>query len=782
MKHFLLLGMAASLIGVNAYAELPTTARMKVAENVSMAKMDKVPVKRLSADVLKTKQNGTKQLVAPGYTSNSLRPTPRKDMAKSETKEGFILYENFSGWDGADLGWVPDGWTVEHYGDCSLEESWIPFASNPWTGVTPVDGNYLFGILYSTDQQDEWFISPEVELGNNMVLSYWINLDPFWFFSTDNIDWDLREYIGDKVIAYTLQIMIQEEGGEWITLRDYAQEYLDYTFDELYTYSTSSYSKMDKQTVSLDEYSGKKVKVGFRYVGIDGNTLFIDAIGISYPELDNISYMNPFNTLYWGLSNDNNFLSLEEDYALYPVYAPTTWTNMSEDEATFSWQYSDPEKDGYLTSDDQEELTVTYVPDYSSEATLKNNLFNPPTLNASAPGSADKSYTAPYKYFQAGGKPEITTNNGELEFSLFQFGINELDLRQIDVRDDSQGAFNVPVFGYNEFTDTYWLNYSLNGQEPLEGNFSHLIGIGNLFVPSSEADIVAKGINVYGWGRITPEAELSASIYGLNEDWSSDYESFTLIARATISGSEVQSFYGEDSKDYLFLTFVFDQPVAFRANDEHPAYVIMFEGFNSDKVEYFAPLQSQKSDLFGTTFGYILNEINLRGHIGDIDTYYSFKPMVYKEDDEYYDPTGGFAIGLVAEYPWLTTDVEELSIGAEEDEATVALGSYYDGSMLTVETPEGLVAGVTGRYNNCVLTVSRATEEAIEGNIVVKGPGVEVTIHVNTELTSGISELNAETGVKAIYDLSGRKVENNDAAGVYIVKYNNGKVSKVNVK
>lgn len=777
MKHFLLLGMAAALIGGNAYAQLPEAARMKVAENVSMQKKAHLPLKRLSADVLKTKADGTKQLFAPGYSSHSLKPSPRKGVVKSETKEGFILYENFSGWDGEDGEWVPDGWTVEHNGNCSWEDSWLPQEGNPWLGITAVDGDYVFGILYSMDQQDEWFISPEVELGDNMVLSYWMNLDPIWFYSMENVDWNLNEYVGDKIVAYTLQIMIQEEGGEWTVLRDYAQEYLDYTFEELYVMSST---QMQKQTVSLDDYSGKKVKVGFRYVGTDGNSLFIDAIGISYPELENVSYMNPFNTLYWGLTTDNNFRNLDSDYAFYPVYAPLTWTNMSEETATYSWQYCDPETGEYLISDDQEELTVTYVPDYRSEAALKNNLFYPPTLRASAPGSADAAYTAPYKYFQAGGKPEISTNYGDLEFSLFQFGINELDLTMISVRDDYQGAYSVPVFGYNEFTDMYWLQYSTNGTELQEGDYSHLIGIGNLFVPSYDADIVAKGISVYGWGRIWEDAELTATIYGINENWSSDFNTFTPIARATISGSQVQSLYGEDAKDYLYLPFVFDQPVAFRANDEHPAYVIMFEGFNSDKVEYFAPLQSQKPDQFGTTFGYILNEINLQDN--GTGPYYSFKAMVYKEDDEYVDPTGGFAIGLIAEYPWLTTDVEQLTIGAEEVEATAPLGSYYDGSMLTVEAPEGLVASVTGRYNNCVLTVARASEDAVEGDVVVKGPGVEVTIPVKADLQTGISEINAETGVKAIYDLSGRKVENTTAGGVYIVKYNNGKVSKINVK
>lgn len=377
MKHFLTLGMAAALIGGSAYANNPAVTEMKAAENVSITKGNvsmkgKLPVKRLSADVLKTRPNGEKQLVSPGYSAGRLQAAHRNGVVKSEAHDGYILYENFSGWDGEDWGWVPEGWTIGHYGDCSTNDSWLPQEPNPWLGITAVDGDYVFGILYSTDRQDEWFISPEVQLGDNMALSYWMNLDPVWFYSMENIDWDTYEYVGEKIIAYTLQIMIQEEGGEWNVLRDYAQEFIDYSFNELYEMANAP---MSKQSVSLNDYSGKKVKVAFRYVGIDGNSLFIDAIGIGYPELDNVAYMNPLNTLYWGLSKNEKYQSLTSDYVLYPVYAPTTWTNVSGDAATYSWQYCDPETGDYVTSDNQDELTVTYVPDYRSEASMKNNFF-----------------------------------------------------------------------------------------------------------------------------------------------------------------------------------------------------------------------------------------------------------------------------------------------------------------------------------------------------------------------------------------------------------------------
>ena len=100
-----------------------------------------------------------------------------------------------------------------------------------------------------------------------------------------------------------------------------------------------------------------------------------------------------------------------------PVLAPLTWSNMTDADAEFEWSYTDPETGETATSDDQYELTVSYLPDYSDESTMRNNFILPPTLTATAPGSAPGSYTAPYVFFQAGGKAERRTAQGEFEFT-----------------------------------------------------------------------------------------------------------------------------------------------------------------------------------------------------------------------------------------------------------------------------------------------------------------------------------------------------------------------------
>ena len=114
----------------------------------------------------------------------------------------------------------------------------------------------------------------------------------------------------------------------------------------------------------------------------------------------------------------------------------------------------------------------------------------------------------------------------------------------------------------------------------------------------------------------------------------------------------------------------------------------------------------------------------------------------------------------------------------------VALGCYYDGSKLSVEVPAGVTASVKGRYDNCELTLSHNAAEVItEGDVVVKAPGVRVSIPLTQ--SAGISDItvseNAE--ITGVYDLSGRRISKADAkSGIYVVKYSDGSVRKVAVK
>ncbi|MDE6831663.1 MAG: choice-of-anchor J domain-containing protein, partial [Muribaculaceae bacterium] len=639
--------------------------------------------------------------------------------------------------------------------------------------------------LYAANQ-DEWLITPTIEVEDGMNLSYYLFYQPFYLFSVDNVDWDTMEYEGDKVQVCNFQAYIRLEGHEeWTLLQDIADKYKDATALELLT---EAHTELEKQTINIEEYAGKKVQFAFRYTTTDdGDSMFLDAVRVGVPTLENVSYELPFSTFYWGM--DENFTGMSVDVAQVPVFQPITFMNMSDDDATFTWHYTDPQTGLEATSDDQYELELTYEPDYSSADRIENNLYTAPTLSATAPGKASAEYKLDI-FIKAGGKSSLTEDGASYDLSIFPFALNKSPLGKITVFDDEIGDMAIPVFGHNANTNQYWLNYTANGDDDpnLADCYNHLEGIANLYMPELGSTLVVNGIKVFGYGHLAADAEVKFTIYALkglfDEDGdfmgvSNAYEDLKPIATATAKGSDVIYYMSEDDqKDDLCIPFTFDAPAVLTTTEEYPAFFFMLEGFNSDKVEYFAPYQTVGND---ETFSlsYMLSHVDFEVATGR-PAYYNIKPIVYKEYGDYVDPISTFAFGLDAVFPWLTTETNEITLTAENASAEVALGSYYDGSELTVTAPAGIEATVAGRYDKCVLTVTRTGnfDKEIEGTVTVSGPGVEVEIEVFADQTSGIDEItNGSAEATDSYDIFGRRVEN-PCTGVYIVKYNEGTVSK----
>ncbi|MDE5786458.1 MAG: choice-of-anchor J domain-containing protein, partial [Duncaniella sp.] len=241
--------------------------------------------------------------------------------SESTAKKGYVLYENFSEWNETSKYWVPDGWSVEHRGECTREYTWTPLKPTIYY-PTIADGDYCYCISFDDNRQDEWLISPEFKPEKNMILSYYMRIYPLYFYDTKNLNHVTGEYDGGKKILYTVQVLIQEEGGEWDLLRDYAEDYKDYTYNELR--SAGNGTALEKQTIDIDDYIGKNVRIAFRYLGADGDLIMLDAIGVGYPTLDNVWYMEPTNSLYWGLSSSSELLEMPIDIAYYPANTPIT--------------------------------------------------------------------------------------------------------------------------------------------------------------------------------------------------------------------------------------------------------------------------------------------------------------------------------------------------------------------------------------------------------------------------------------------------------------------------
>lgn len=768
---------------------------------------ENVSVRQLAPGVTITSINGRKTLNILGERqSNTLELKSRKIQAKATLPKGYVLYESFEDWNGKTTSWKPTGWSVESKGTASKDEKWT-MAKAEFPNPDCPDGNYFLSITEGTNQ-DEWFISPFVVPTEGMELSYWVYLNPLFLFivDKDHVDFSKNEWIGNPEVAATLQIWAQVEGEkDWVMLRDYAEEYKGWTYADLVN-ARKEITELSRNKIEINDYYGKKMRIAFRYVGTDGGEIFLDAIAIGYPTIDDVAYGVPESTLYWGFIGSPYPYGPAEAIAIYPAYTPITWKNKNVDaDVNYTWtSYYMPAEDtaqgeDVVTSDDPDEFTVIYKPQADSQIP-GCSLYSSPQLHADGGQYyIPADYQASFSIIQAGGRPADLKAEDDVIYplDLLPFNAQQLDIDGVMINENKLfgnfGGAAIPVFGYDgatsnlgNNTDQYWLKYQLNGEPQKEGDFVHLIGIGNLLMLQNDAPMVLHGANVYGFGQIWGDAQITMSVRAIVNGKADnfDYKTMAVIASKTITGGDILR--QDSSKSALCLPFTFDEPVVLRTSDkdgEVGAYFITLEGFHTEQVSYFMPWQNELPMTDRLCLGYAIKHIDLTSHIGG-EPYYEITPMDYMDNGRRISFDGAFAFGLIAEYPWLATDCEEINLPVDGSALEIALESYYDGSELTVEAPAGVKAAVSGQYDQCVLKVSLDSKaNAVTGNIVVKGEGVELTIPVTSGAASIDDVITAGAEIKAVYDLTGRKVEPSEATpGVYVVKYADGATRKLVVK
>lgn len=777
MRHFLLpVLLSVSVLGMAAATPDESAIRVSTVRNVKISKTkDKSAIagSLKPAKGIAITKNRLKR-IDNRLGSNILKSPVRKGYANA-APQGTVFYESFEGWDGTDAEWLPEGWTRRQTVE-DFSQTWGITSADP-NLPAPSDGNCYMAVNFGYNQ-DEWLITPACEIADDMVFSFMAYIEPVFLFSMDNIDWDTMEYEGDKVVAATLQIMVKAEGdADWTMLHDFADDYKDLTLNELFNLSPSG---LQRKSISLSDYAGKKVQMALRYTGNDGNTIFIDEVTIGYPQLDGISFMEPFDMQYWGFERSAELSGLSLPVAQIPVFSDETWINTSYiDGADFSWSYCDPVTAQMVDGGNGETLTVQYVPDYTSDNSKRNNFFYPPVLTATAPHATPGTATSPYTVFQAGGKPEYKLSDGMLEVSLMPFLYNQDGITIAVVDSEKFGDATLPIFGHNANTNKYWLDYTLQGDEPEEGDDVQLDGILNFIYPS-QAPMVVNGADVFAKGTIADDAVLTLRIFALDDSYVFDPDVQTPLATATCTGVDIiRDDVNGGHNTTLCIPFNFDTPAIVQATDETVAYVVYLTGFNSDKVEYFAPIQSYIPDSNQLCHGWITKRIRI---LGNTEYRFSATPIADQEGElgKYYN---AFAIGLHAEHPWLTCETKNIELPGDGTAVNVPFGSYFDGSKLNVQAPAGVTATVAGRYDECVLTLAHDDTDVIaEGDVTVSGPGVEVTVPLKQQ--AGISDITAApegSTVTGIYDLNGRRADG-VVPGMYIVRYSDGTARKMAVK
>jgi hypothetical protein len=750
--------MAVMATGPLAFDDAPQKATAKVALHAS-------PVKQLVSrtqlsghafqQVIKNNDLKVKKLVA----DDAIRSSQPSKAGARRSAETANLYESFEDYDG-NVTWLPDGWSVESK-NAENENPWSVGEAGAW--FAGCDGSNAAFVNYSDTYCDEYLITKSVTVKENEELSFMAMLYPVYFYSMDNLDFDTYEYDGDKIVVQTVKVLISEDDGEtWTLLNDFAETYKDGDFMTLYSLPTWS-----RYTFSLADYVGKTIKIAFEYVGTDGNTNGVDAVSVDLPAIE-VSYSYPYYTQFFGLSADLNYLPYT--IAVEPVFSPLTWYNTSDSStATYTWSYFSP--DNETLTETGTDFTMTYHTCFDSEFTTRNNLYYPPTLTGSAPGAADGSYSRG-NFFQAGGKAQFKTSNSDGTSTIQQFGLCSFDVNTEGLGLATEDLGATPLFGYSPTTDAYWTAYSFGEDNDDEGNYAFVDGIINVYL-TSDAPLVING----GWvlaytADLDADHEFTFEVCPLTDEG----EISDAIASTTIKGSDVVAVEEGSNYDYSALKFEFDEPAVI-SSEICSQYIVRLTGIH-ECGEYFAPFQSTEDNPEGTYHGFVQKTVSW------MNTPRTSLTALVRLTGE----NTSFAIMLDAEYPWLQSEEDEVSLD-DDNTGSLALNSYYDGADFTVDAPEWLSVSVSGIYDECVatFTADSATADATETEVTLSVPGYSKTVTVkDIKAKSGISavKFDATKEVKNYFNLSGVNFGNTapTVPGVYMARYADGTVAKVIVK
>jgi len=674
------------------------------------------------------------------------------------SEAGPSLYESFECPDKT----FPEGWTL----DLTNDNDWMIYAPGMY-GITTTDGSYAASATCLTGNDGKqqlheasWLVSPEIVVkpGEQLDFDLYFDVRSLYVWTTTGDDKTIDEEDGlilNRINAENMKICISVDGGEWVVLKNLWEEYgkLGY-WDIIYDYA---YQEFHKFSIPLTEYEGKTVKIGFCHSYLDergGHGMFLDAVKVSLPPVE-ASYSLPFGTLFWGMSND---LLAMPSWVNVPYYTDLYWTNETyADGATYKWEYSSYNDEETISASDMD-LVTNFKPDYSLDPEARYTMFTFPTLSASTESGSTGSYT--YADGEgivfAGISAELpTTEDGMMSFGLSTF----------DQADDVQlynADFDVPAWGHNAMTQDWWTNHYFKGMQG-EGDYAKITSNINFFY-SNGAPLVINGVRVAACAVFEDDAEFTMDIVALNED-------FTLgdvIASAKTKGSDVLKI-DDTYANYpnsVMIGFKFDKPVVVDGIN----FIARISGFDSDKVEYYSPLQSYKSAPL--CYGFSTLEI-CAPSMGYSIPGESMMPTAVFED-----LYNSFAIYLDGYYPYLKCEESEFEFTSDVTEKTFVFDSSYLASELSVtgangEVPSWLEIEKSGSYGatNIVVKAVGGVEAAETAVLEVSAPGVSHKLTVKPAVTSGISQIAGTSPVaeRILFDLSGRRISAAPASGAYIV-------------
>ena len=133
--------------------------------------------------------------------------------------------------------------------------------------------------------QDEWLITPTYDIKSEDIFKFSLGFSPLFLYNLNNeyIDWGKMEF-RERLISATIKVYIREVDSvndiksEWIELLDISNSWNDVSLEDLFNnYLDATFYQYE---LDLSDYADKSVELAFRYVGMYGNTMELDAVYI----------------------------------------------------------------------------------------------------------------------------------------------------------------------------------------------------------------------------------------------------------------------------------------------------------------------------------------------------------------------------------------------------------------------------------------------------------------------------------------------------------------------
>jgi len=610
--------------------------------------------------------------------------------------------ESFESYNGTDLDWIPTTWTEKNktgnvfVNDGTMNPTWSIVDSEK---ARPIDGKYLAWVNYAEGKdQDEWLISSSFTVGQGEEFLYFdANFAPYFmyldyngFLQTGQISFDFS-----KPTA-TMQAYISTDNGlNWEMVWDAHDNVALYNVNNINDFKYGEWLSVKK---SLLKYSGKTVKIAFRYVGRDGDSMGLDNIVIKALSPD-AYYVRPKGYYYFGYTQ--NFVRSAVDFIFGPPFENATWPNRSGVDATsFSWTFPDPilENKTFITS--AKDPQVNYPDGY----------FKMPLLKASV-GFNDSTYiwgtSVSGSYFLLGGKPDFgwgTIGLGNYDrtkgIAPYRFGDDDF----VFGTDSTNRLFSVanyfekPIKKY--VLENIWINFGTFVAPP-ETEFKMII---------HKYKIDAIGQMIFGDTLATTTALAQDVINPVTGFYSLNFQGFTKFD--TVVGLDA-------TKDYLEI---------------EDAILIEFTGFSHNKDIKLSVFSERLNTSGGESNAYVVYNNNNEPRLLNCQ--------------QYIRNSTSLLINLGATFSYLQVENNAVHLPAQAASTTIVVKSNYSPDSWWLN--EALPNWLSAEYNydaktlvNSVTFSAQALPDGVESRdaVVKLGTyGSDLVLNVKQDRLTGIAE------------------------------------------